>query len=160
MGAQARTVKVRWSSSYLHQLLCNHGPNESNEGDEGCSQGNDGKCGVQRRSGDDRPEGEGREGCHGGHRCGCCGRVEEEWFFQTCGIAELEAQEEASDASQEGSQSIHEGTMRVQGQASVEDRQGTANEEVAGDDQLIRALCSEVVSLISDRGGRTRQVCR
>merc|ERR1712014_160403 len=116
--------------------------------------------GVQRRSGDDWPKSEGRKGCHGGHRCGCGGRVEEEWFFQTCRSAELEAQEEASDASQEGSQSIHEGTMCVQGQASVEDRQGIANEEAKGDDQLIGALCSEVVSLISDRGGRTRQVCR
>merc|ERR1711861_42131 len=102
----------------------------------------------------------GREGCNGGHRSGCCGRVEKERFFQTRRSAQPEAQEEACDASQEGGKPIHEGTLRVQSQASVQDRQGIANEEVQGDDQL-RPFYGAVVSLLlSDRGGRTRQVCR
>merc|ERR1711879_916237 len=72
----------------------------------------------------------------GGHRSGCCGRVEEEWRFQTRRSAQPQAQEEACDASQEGGQPIHKGTLRVQSQAGVKDRQGIANEEVQGDDQL------------------------
>merc|ERR1712151_1482001 len=91
---------------------------------------------VQRCGGDDRPEGEGRKGHHGGHRGSCGGSAEEEWFVQDRRRVELEAQEEASDASQEGCEPIHERAMRFQSQASFEDRQGIANEEVEGDDQL------------------------
>merc|ERR1712115_718442 len=72
----------------------------------------------------------------GGNRGGCGGSVEEEWFLQDRRRLELEAQEKASDASQEGCEPIHERTMRFQSQASFEDRQGTAYEEVEGDDQL------------------------
>merc|ERR1712146_552570 len=112
----------------------------------GGSQGYDGKRSVQRRSRDDRPEGQGREGHHGGHRRRCRRRIEEEWFLQTRGCAQTEAQEEASDASQERGEPIHKGTMRLQSQACVEDRQGIANEEVEGDGQL-GSLYSEIVSL-------------
>merc|ERR1712146_615106 len=131
-------------------------PNESNEGDEGRSQGYDGKRSVQRCSRDDRPEGQGREGHHGGHRSGCRRRVEEERLLQARGCAQSEAQEEASDASQERGEPIHKGTMCLQSQACVEDRQGIANEEVEGDGQL-GSLYSEIVSL-TGRGGRTHQV--
>merc|ERR1712023_302945 len=110
-------------------FLSSHGPNESTEGDEGRSQGYDGKRSVQRCSRDDRPEGQGREGHHGGHRRRCRWRVEEEWFLQTRGCAQPEAQEEAGDASQERGEPIHKGTMRLQSQACVEDRQGIANEK-------------------------------
>merc|ERR1711976_815675 len=82
---------------------------------------------------------------------------EEEWFLQTRGCVELEAQEEACDASQERCEPIHERTMRLQSQASVQDRQGIAYEEAEGDGELKR-FCSELVSLISGRGGRTHQV--
>merc|ERR1711976_375041 len=122
--------------SSVSLFFYSHGPNESNEGDEGRSQGHDGKCSVQRCGGDDRPEGEGRKGHHGGNRGGCGGSVEEEWFLQDRRRLELETQEKASDASQEGCEPIHERTMRFQSQASFEDRQGTAYEEVEGDDQL------------------------
>merc|ERR1711976_829566 len=57
------------------------------------------------------------------------------WRFQTRRSAQPEAQEEACDASQEGSKPIHEGALRLQSQASVQDRQGVANEEAEGDDQ-------------------------
>merc|ERR1711912_211419 len=115
--------------------------------------GYDGKRSVQRCSRDDRPEGPRRKGHHGGHRSGGRRRVEEEWFLQTRRCAQSEAQEEASDASQERGEPIHKGTMCLQSQACVEDRQGIADEEVEGDDQL-ESLCSEIVSL-TGRGGRT-----
>merc|ERR1711976_101731 len=136
-------------------LLSNHGPNESNEGDEGRSQGYDCKRSVQRCRRDNRPEGKRREGHHGGHRCGCGRRVEEEWFLQARRCAQSEAQEEASDASQERCEPIHKGTMCLQSQACVEDRQGIAYEEAQGDGQL-ESLCSELASL-RGRGGRTRR---
>merc|ERR1712107_553373 len=96
-------------------------------------------------------------GHHGGHRRRCRWRVEEEWFLQTRGCAQPEAQEKTSDASQERGEPIHKGTMRLQSQASVEDCQGIANEEIQGDGQL-EAFCSEVASLTSGCGGRTHQV--
>merc|ERR1712083_680083 len=112
--------------------------------------------GVQRCGRDDRPEGQGREGHHGGHRSGCRRRVEEERLLQTRGCAQPEAQEEASDASQKRGEPIYKGTMCLQSQACVEDRQGITNEKVEGDGQL-NSLCSEIVSL-SGLGGWTRQV--
>merc|ERR1712019_145550 len=126
--------------------LHSHGPHRS--------QRYDGKCSVQRCSRDDGPEGEGCERRHGGHRSGCRRGVEEEWRLQTRRCAEPEAQEEASDASQERGEPLHKGTMRLQSQACVEDRQGVANEEVQGDGEL-ESHCCEMVSL--GRGGRTRQ---
>merc|ERR1712115_571453 len=117
----------------------------------------------------DWPEGEGRKGHHGGNRGGCGGSVEEEWFVQDRRRAELEAQEKASDASQEGCEPIHKRAMRFQSQASFEDRQGIAYEEAEGDDQLEAFLVREdehqhvfedLESLNVGRGGRTHQVCR
>merc|ERR1712187_752241 len=70
--------------------------------------------------------------------------------------AQPEAQEEASDASQERGESLYKGTMRLQSQACLEDRQGVANEEVQRDGEL-ESLCCEILSL--GRGGRTRQAC-
>merc|ERR1711879_602127 len=99
---------------------------------------------------------EGREGCRGGHRRDCRRRVEEKWFLQTRGCVELEAQEEACDASQERCEPIHERTMRLQSQASVQDCQGIAHEKIKGDGELKR-FASELVSLSSGRGGRTHQ---
>merc|ERR1712060_525609 len=139
-------------------------------GDEGRSQGHDGKCSVQRCGGDDRPEGEGRKGHHGGNRGGCGGSVEEEWLLQDRRRVELEAEEKASDASQEGRKPIHKRTARFQSQASFEDRQGLANEEAEGDDQLEAFECVEMnintfskifrVSIVAAVGGLTRSVAR
>merc|ERR1711941_119307 len=95
-------------------------------------------------------------GHHGGHRSGGRRRVEEEWFLQARGCAQSEAQEEASDTSQERGEPIHKGTMRLQSQASVEDRAGIANEKVEGDGEL-ESLCSEAASLTLGCGGRARQ---
>merc|ERR1712185_813751 len=111
---------------------------------------------MGRCSRDDRPEGQRCEGHHGGHRSGCRRRVEEEWLLQTRGCAQSEAQEEASDASQERGEPIHKGTMCLQSQACVEDREGIANEEIEGDGQL-ESLCSESSEIVSltGRDGRT-----
>merc|ERR1712151_60516 len=84
-----------------------------NEGDEGLS--HDGKCSVRR---------------------GCGGPVEKERLVQTRRRVEPEAQEKASDASPKGCEPIHKRAMRFQSQASIENRQGLADEEVQGDDQL------------------------
>merc|ERR1711879_868105 len=115
-----------------------------------------------------RPEGEGRKGHHGGNRGGCGGSIEEEWLLQDRRRVELEAQEKASNASQEGCEPIHKRTVRFQSQASFEDRQGIAYEEAEGDDQLeaVRVgedenqyLFEDLESLNFGRGGRTHQVC-
>merc|ERR1712146_583541 len=91
----------------------------------------------------------------------CGGRVEKERFFQTRRCVEHEAQEKASDASPQGCEPIHGGAMRFQSQASLEDSQGIAYEEVEGDDQLeglrVREGASHYalvdLSLIFGRGG-------
>merc|ERR1711866_19719 len=110
--------------------------------------------------------GERRQGRRGGHRGSCSGRVEKERFFQTRRRVEHEAQEKASDASPQGSEPIHKGAMRFQSQASFEDSQGIAYEEVEGDGQLeglrVREGASQhalvdLESLIFSRGGRTHQ---
>merc|ERR1711979_69619 len=93
----------------------------------------------------------------------------EEWFLQDRRRIELEAQEKASDASQEGREPIHKRTMRFQSQASFEDRQGIAYEEAEGDDQLeaVRVREDENQHVVEDleslnfgRGGQTHHVCR
>merc|ERR1712028_142074 len=63
-------------------------------------------------------------------------RAEEEWRLQDWWLLELEAQEEASSRSSQGNQPLHQGAMRVQGQASFQDCARLAHEEVQGDDQL------------------------
>merc|ERR1712048_24300 len=72
----------------------------------------------------------------GGHRGGCGGPVEKERLVQARRRVEPEAQEKASDASPKGCEPIHKRAMRFQSQASIENRQGLADEEVQGDDQL------------------------
>merc|ERR1712146_755656 len=75
-------------------------------------------------------------GCDGGHHRACSGGAEEDWFLQTWWRVEHEAEEEASDPCPQGRQSVHQGTLRLQGQACFEDRQGVTDEEVQGNDQL------------------------
>merc|ERR1712187_668633 len=86
------------------------------------------------------------------------------------GRVELEAEEKASDASQEGCEPIHKRTLRFQSQASFEDRQGTANEEAEGDDKLEAFECVEMkintfskilrVSISAAVSGLTRSVAK
>merc|ERR1712071_750978 len=74
-------------------------------------------------------------------RC-ICGRVkwleeQEERKLQTCRHVELEVEEEGCLCSKEGHQSFHQGTLRLQGQASVEDGEGIGHEEIEGGLELI-----------------------
>merc|ERR1712072_881361 len=100
------------------------------------------------------PQEQGREGCcdelHGVGRF----RAEEEWRIQDWWLLELEAQEEASSSSSQGSQSIHQGAMRVQGQASFQDCPRLGHEEVEGDDQLSRLRFPFCLSRMRNSSGR------
>merc|ERR1712061_654357 len=87
-------------------------------------------------------------------------------FVQTRRCVEHEAQEKTSDASPQGCEPIHKRAMRFQSQASFEDSQGIAHEEVEGDGQLEGLRVREGVSqyalvdlesLIFGRGGRAHQ---
>merc|ERR1712146_586679 len=79
---------------------------------------------------------EGSEGCDGGPDRACSGGAKEDRVLQARRRVEHEAEEEASDTCPQGRESVHEGTLRLQGQACVEDREGPADEEAQGDDQL------------------------
>merc|ERR1711865_1031605 len=78
----------------------------------------------------------GCEGCYGRHHRSRGGAAEEERKIQACWRLELEAQEEASARSKEGRESLHQGAMRLQGKARLEDSEGPPNEEAQGHDQL------------------------
>merc|ERR1711879_925125 len=108
--------------------------NEGHEGDEGCwcqeggPQGYDGNSSLQLSGLQHRLEGEGREGRRGELHVGCSGAVEEERVFQVRRCVELEAEEEACDASSQGHQSIHQRAMCLQGKACVADCEGPCTE--------------------------------
>merc|ERR1712224_923602 len=76
---------------------------------------------------------EGRCGC--AFR-GCLRRDQEERKLQACRHVELEVEEEAGHASEEGHQSIHQGALCLQSQACLQDCEGTRNEEVEGGFEL------------------------
>merc|ERR1712072_866509 len=79
------------------------------------------------------------EGCRDQlHGVGCFG-AEEERRFQDWWLLKFEAQEEASTPSSQGSQPVHQGAMRVQGQAGIQDSSRFGHEEIEGDDQLSTA---------------------
>merc|ERR1712066_171989 len=84
---------------------------------------------------------EGREGCDGGAHRARRGGAEKEWLLQTRWRVEHEAEEEASDTCAQGCQPVHKGTLRLQGQACVEDSEGLSDEEAQGDDQLSSVVC-------------------
>merc|ERR1712216_927878 len=80
-----------------------------------------------------RIEEQGCEGCrHHIHGVGCF-RVEEEWLIQVRWLPELEAEEEACHPCSQGCQPFHQGAMRVQSEASLQDCPCFGNEEVEGD---------------------------
>merc|ERR1711897_100077 len=115
-----------------------------NEGDEGNEGGehrrHDRDAGLRLRRRDLWPEDERREGRDRGH-CHRRGRsVEEKWFFQARWRVEPETQEETCPTCSQGCEPIHQGAVRVQGEASEQDCQGSPNEEAEGDDQL-RCSC-------------------
>merc|ERR1712060_72092 len=94
--------------------------------------GHDSKCRVQVCGRIDWLEDLGSEGGGGGD-VGSCGRSDEkDWFLQDRRHAQSEAQIKACDTSAEGRESIHERALRLQSQASIQDSEGTADEEAQG----------------------------
>merc|ERR1711972_654866 len=79
-------------------------------------------------------EDEGCEGSHGGPGGRSSRSAEKGWLFQDRRCAELEVEAETCNTCAQGRQPFHERTLRFQGQASIEDREGTSNEEAQGDD--------------------------
>merc|ERR1712070_126168 len=57
---------------------------------------------------------------------------QEEWKLQVGWYAQHEAEEEASDPSEEGRQPLHQRALRLQGQASLQNCEGVRNEEAQG----------------------------
>merc|ERR1711879_656575 len=107
-------------------------------GNEGCS--DDTKCHIQICCRDDWPEDEGCEGRSLGNDGCCVEGVEEVRLFQVGRQAELEVEEEGRNASTEGREPFHQGAMRFQGQACIEDCEGLRHEEAQGSHQLREAL--------------------
>merc|ERR1711937_942088 len=96
---------------------------------------------------DQRFEEQAGERCCGvSFRCGLRGD-QEEWQLQACRHVELEVEEEGSHPSKEGHQSIHQGALRLQGQASLQDGEGTCYEEVEGGLELNFQMISTYVKL-------------
>merc|ERR1712048_1479253 len=95
---------------------------------------------------DDWLEGEGRQGRRRRPGGRCRRRGEENWIVQACWRVELEVEEEACNTSAQRCESFHQGAMRLQGQASVQDRESVPDEETQGIDQL-RSKVSESVLL-------------
>merc|ERR1740127_145029 len=134
MKAMKGSAMSASSNLCLFISILSHGANESYEGDEGLSHVRIG-C-MQLSCRDDWPEGEGRQGRRGGLGRSRGRGVEEKWNVQACWRVELEVEEEACDASAQRCESFHQGAMRLQSQASVQDSEGVPHEETEGVDQL------------------------
>merc|ERR1711974_45445 len=92
--------------------------------------------GIQIGSRDDWPEDEGCEGRSLGNDGRCFEGVKEIGLFQVGREAELEVEEEGCYASTEGREPLHQGAMCLQGQTGVEDCEGLRHEEAQGSHQL------------------------
>merc|ERR1712039_1093386 len=126
---------------------CSHVATKGDEGHEGYEgrqsrkgcEAYDGNCCVQVCGGVDRLENEGRERNGGSNVGRCCNSAEEVWRLQDCRRAQLETEAEACDASAKGCKSIHEGALRFQGQACVQDSESTSYEETESLGELVRS---------------------
>merc|ERR1712185_596268 len=92
--------------------------------------------------------------CHRGCRCRGCASAEGMRQIQAWRRTQLEAEEEASDCRSQGSESFHQGAVRLQGEASLQDSQGASNEEVQGDGQLSLLSCELLRVATAANGGR------
>merc|ERR1712217_259301 len=87
-------------------------------------------------------EAEGREGSYGGLDGRSSRSVEEGWLFQDCRCAQFEAEVETCHTCAQGRQPFHERAVRLQSQASIQDREGTSDEKAERVGELmLRALC-------------------
>merc|ERR1711953_1030964 len=91
---------------------------------------------------------EGREGSRGGHGGRSSRSVEKGWLFQDCRCAQLEAEAETCNTCAQRRQPFHERALRLQSQASIQDREGTSDEKVEDHGELmmcaLRDNCIEV----------------
>merc|ERR1711879_129729 len=131
------------------------GRDESNEGES-----HEGRWSHDRVRREQQPRREERfEGEAGqGHRRwadgSCSLRAEEERRIQDWWLREHEVEEEASNPGSQGSEPLHQGALRFQGKASVQDRARLGNEEVEGDGELKSCFVEdEFLSILV--GGRT-----
>merc|ERR1712176_663972 len=117
---------------------------ESHEGSERCKRwkGHDSNSRVPVRCRNHRLEAEGREGSYGGLDGRSSRSVEKGWLFQDCRCAQLEAEVKTCHTCAQGRQPFHERTVRVQSQASIQDREGTSDEKAERIGELmLRTLC-------------------
>jgi len=108
------------------------------EGNESQSRRHDSIWRIQRSSRNGRFEAQAGQRRDGGPDRSCRKAAEVCWLVQVCWRIELEAEEETCKGSKEGREPIHQGALRLQGEASVSDCPSIAHEETQGDDQLIR----------------------
>merc|ERR1712039_594430 len=137
---------------------------ESDEGSERCKgwKGHDSNSRVPIRCRNHWLKAEGREGSCGGYGRRSSRSVEKGWLFQDCRCAQLEAEIEACNTCAQGRQPFHERAVRFQSQASIQDGEGTSDEEAQRDGELMmqafaRSLFREQLRAFSGHGGRSRQ---
>merc|ERR1712217_656642 len=96
-----------------------------------------------------------------GSHNGCCrSSTEEDGLIQDRGHAQSQVEVKACNTSTEGCEPIHEGAVRLQSQACVEDSEGAPHEEVEGTRELIaRSFVIATVCTFGSqgRGGRTHR---
>merc|ERR1712107_313573 len=79
------------------------------------------------------------ERCKGreGHDGRCSRSVEKGRLLQDCRCTQLEAEVETCNTRAKGREPIHERALRLQSQASIEDREGTSDEEAQNAGELM-----------------------
>merc|ERR1711937_930803 len=153
---------------YLPALFsCNssfpqHGSDESYEGHEEGYEGTQGsdegwRCDDTNRrvpvgGRDHRTEDERCEECRGGIHGRGRGAGEEVWVLQGRRYAEHEAEEQACHEGTQGHQPIHQGAVRFQGEACLEDGEVLRDEEAQGD--ALKWCGLRFMSLLKNREGQ------
>merc|ERR1712187_968447 len=129
MGKRS-SATLRYRSCCFFRSRSHVASNEGHEGNESCCyqeggpQGHDGNSSVQLCGLQHRLEVEGREVRRDELHVGCSGAVEEERVLQVRRCIELEIEEEGRDASSQGRQPLHQGAMRLQGKACIQQSEG------------------------------------
>merc|ERR1711865_188714 len=98
------------------------------------------------------------EGSRGGSYDGCMRSNQKTRKFQAGRHAQHEVEEEACHRGKEGHQPFHRGTLRLQGQASIEDCQSPCHEETQGGIELrMLEIPKNVLNLFPGRAGESHQ---
>merc|ERR1711957_1021243 len=87
-------------------------------------------------------------------------QLKQKWLVQDSWCHQSQVEEKESDCSSQGYQSILEGALRVQGEASIADRESAPHEKVQ-DGRELSAILSAYNDLfcqdVAGRGGRSHQ---